>query len=1391
LSFLKCFSHSRLITLLFSFDAFHPKRSIQDIADELRPILRSRITDLAETFLGPPNRRLSNRAELRWGNRGSFRVTIAGAKQGACADFETNWTGDPFDLIERERDCSFTDAVLWGANWAGVDTEGRQAAPEDPVAKQARQAEQDHKRAEAEAQQAQSDAARVAQAQTLWAESMPIEGSPAEAYLTQRRSIPAPATGWPDQIRFHSGSCALIVAGTLVSGDVRYVQRVFLTPDGKKISQEELERRSLSAAKLTRGVMGDAYVRLPGASDGPLLLAEGSETGLSLWAATGHETWLATGNNTRHQPPTGRTVILCRDDDASDEPLARKLPEWSATGANILIATPWPDRRRDKSDFNDTIKAGGVAAIRERIQAALTSSWKPPHRYDLDEARHALRQEMAASMETFSAWGERHKAAFVAAYAKLSAAEHWPIEYGVAQRAAASCKAANAEVARLRKERPADHAALAAARKRRDADRDALRAAKKCVREPEVAHDIARIKRRITKQAREHANATAGLPPVHAIRVDTGAGKTRTAEELVAELVASMRAAGDNRTVIFAVPTHKLGLEQVKAFNRLPAAKANGLKADMWVSRNGSDPQHADYLDPDVLDRNKVKMCLDLDAVSDAQEAKVPVRDSVCRRKLKNGTVVQCQFFEVCGYERQRAAKADVWFIAHQKLFRKLPAELGEPAIIIIDEGFHNAGLKPSSFVTLDELLRIDAVPGLCGETQQLSMYRERLRQALEPLHDPTSDDDTPIPRDALTKAGIGPDEAAEVRRLEYMRKLDADIVPNMPPMRRQQQVAAVAINKSVMRQVRLWTEIGNLSGTDGPKLSGWLSLGFKETKNGHVRCIKIEGRESIHLDWIAPTLILNATLDMTLVKPYYPNAVLRADIGIQTPHMRVRQVVDRSYSKDHLIRGDNLVKVRATLLREAYSTSGRILVVIQKEFEEQLRKTWLPPNVELAHHNGVAGRDEWGPQEDCPGVAKLIVVGRTFASEAAVEADAMRLTGVYVPRARYAKSAAIREMANGKGIATLSEQHPDAMCEALRSQITEGELIQDIGRGRGVTRTAENPLEVLIMTNVVLPIPLAQALSHKDLDPTPWDLMLADGGVALESPTDAASAYPHLWSTPDAAKQAFNEAKKAGRSWGQNQPLGIKSLLDISYRVLTPKRPKCPQPLLRLQYRVAGKKRQAAIAVFDPDRVSDIQAWLEELVQNIDWVFEPPVAPPKQNIVEQMAAEGIVFNNARHAAAFYPSLGTFDATKKALGRVLSGQDVLSLEYLRPLSFKMTYQLAGPGQAPAIAFASSFGLMRMRLRLEGTLGKTTRFDYEIWDEELKVSIAWVQDLFESYTPPPMPAADWHGWTTYAEDIFPDDGRDAVAPEALAEAEKQPWFRSLTAEGLRRYWADAV
>ena len=132
-------------------------------------------------------------------------------------------------------------------------------------------------------------------------------------------------------------------------------------------------------------------------------------------------------------------------------------------------------------------------------------------------------------------------------------------------------------------------------------------------------------------------------------------------------------------------------------------------------------------------------------------------------------------------------------------------------------------------------------------------------------------------------------------------------------------------------------------------------------------------------------------------------------------------------------------------------------------------------------HFNALSGLDRWGD------VGGLIVLGRTLPAPAPSElfagadrADARRRpedAGWWYPHRGAAHPARGRQ-----DHAVPCEVHADPTAEAIRWSICEGELIQAMGRGRGVNRTAENPLQIDLLTDVVLPVTVAELIAWSDL---------------------------------------------------------------------------------------------------------------------------------------------------------------------------------------------------------------------------------------------------------------------------------------------------------------------
>ncbi len=1149
--------------------------------DDIKAELSERVEDLARELLGEPNRDTVRRSEWRWGAKASTALIVrdgGGKRRGAFYNHEASEGGSPLDLVMFARSCGIAEAISWATHWLGHDQPGYVPQPVSDAVVAARAA----KRAEQEQEAAAAVAERVAYARRLWDQSVPIQGTAGQVYLVDTRGIPEPPLGWPWCIRFHPRSRALIVAATLPSGEVQAVQRIFLTPDGRKVDGEELERRNLPAVKMTNGSMDGAAVRLPvrtlGARDSaPLCLAEGPETGISAWVSSGHETWLLCGGFTKAPLEAGRRNVVCRDDDRrfspADNALRKTVAAWRAAGHAVTVATPWRIRRFDKSDLNDTLKANGTPAVQSRIERALRVQATAVRREPIELVREQLDRVIRRFFEDAAAWGA-------------------------------------------------------------GSEPDA----------PE--YDFPDGEEAIPGQARTNTPD----PPAHAVKVDVGAGKSRSAYRYAAEMLARMRPAGDKRAIAVAVPTHKLADEHAEIFQAIanpemaePAGTAFGnlqrllarRTVRVWRGMEAVDPDHGDAANDTVPLLAKTRMCRNLEAVKDAREVNADVFSSACQRKV-DGERISCPFFSQCGYQRQREAAVDLWIVPHELLFLTKPKSLGRLAALVVDESCWADGLegvhgKPMAMAVRDlrqpcPIVRKGSVD--MGATDRLSFLRVALADILE------QHANGPLVREVLADFNLTSANAGEAYTLEWQRFVDPGLHPRMTPEQRREAVGAARGNAQVLRFAKVWKGIQALLAEDGPEKSGWLSLASEpDDKDGSVKqALHMKGRRDVKKGWQVPTLLLDATMNVDLVRPYWPHLQVTAELLAEAPHQHVRQVIDRAFSKSmldpitpemadtdpyvfRLLKADpkaperrnrNLRRVHAILCREARRYAPeRVLVVCLKAVKEALPGVGpLPVNVELAHHNAVAGRDEWGPQPGRSGTRALIVVGRTMPAIGAVQRLAEALGGAAIEEITggwYERGDAIREGLNGQAEAVETERHPHPVAEAVRWQICEGELLQIIGRGRGVNRTADNPLDVLVLTDAPIPVPVAETLNAADLDPTPDDMMAGAGGVVLRNPGQAAAAYPVLWSNREAAKKALQ--RRLGTS------------LYEYYLFIE----ECPQPRdgavhgARAAYQVAGAGQKSAEAWFDPLLIPDIAAWLSGRLGSLAWcrVDGPPEPEP------------------------------------------------------------------------------------------------------------------------------------------------------------------------------------
>jgi hypothetical protein len=323
----------------------------------------------------------------------------------------------------------------------------------------------------------------------------------------------------------------------------------------------------------------------------------------------------------------------------------------------------------------------------------------------------------------------------------------------------------------------------------------------------------------------------------------------------------------------------------------------------------------------------------------------------------------------------------------------------------------------------------------------------------------------------------------------------------------------------------------------------------------------------------VVKTFVMDATLPAkSILEKWFPDVEVVGEIEVPTPHVRVRQILGAPITKKKLAGRRNLRAVRRYVLQRWVETGrGTALVVAQKDIEAALRAIGLPPEIATEHFNAIEGLDQYKD------VRLLITVGRTQPEPAAVEADAGALSGIEPVKAaiRANQSAwfdrVIRgvRLRDGSGVAVTCDQHPDPLAEAVRYQICEAELMQAIGRGRGVNRTADTPLDVDILADVVLPVTVDEV---REWTAPGLEVEMIAERVWLESPADMARAWPEVWSTEQVAK-----------NW-LNGPHGNISLDSHDSQG------KC----YRVRYQHAGERQRWRVAWFDLKVVPNPRAWLE-----------------------------------------------------------------------------------------------------------------------------------------------------------------------------------------------------
>jgi DNA primase len=202
-------------------------------------------------------------------------------------------------------------------------------------------------------------------AQRIVKGSVPIEGTPAAAYLRSRGiTMDLPHTLRfarlaPPQIEGNGLLAAngpgllptLVAIVTNPAGELVGLQRTYLTEDGRKAATKATDTDRKPKVKYSLGNVIGGSVQL-GPPSASMLVTEGLEDGLTLHQALGRSVWVAAGTSMMPQmtfAPVTRAIVIGADgDDAGEVAAAKAAAAFAQAGLATRIMRPKPGYK----DFN-------------------------------------------------------------------------------------------------------------------------------------------------------------------------------------------------------------------------------------------------------------------------------------------------------------------------------------------------------------------------------------------------------------------------------------------------------------------------------------------------------------------------------------------------------------------------------------------------------------------------------------------------------------------------------------------------------------------------------------------------------------------------------------------------------------------------------------------------------------------------------------------------------------------------------------------------------------------------------------------------------------------------------------------------------------------------------
>jgi hypothetical protein len=346
---------------------------------------------------------------IRFGNKGSLVVNVAGRWAGHWKDFETEekgWLKPPDGAHgangkaggrESKKKSSGTDTPPEFDNKQEMDQGGQLPRQSDPPSGDA--TDEERAKAEAEAKAKAELEAKCCHVREQWDIGTPVKGTPAEIYLTEHRQLTGPFSA--SSLRYNPGfrlTPASSPAPALValvtdpnSGDAVAHHAVYLDPEtgGKATALNEVTGGRETRPKLSYGQVSAGLVCIGDPDAATVVVAEGLETGLSRMTVAPAQLYVCCGS--LREPPVAahqRRVEFLADNDKvrHARQVARTTHRRQGLGHDDgginTVVVKVPANLGPKADLNDLLCSAGPERVERAVADAEVVRSASPHRSD-------------------------------------------------------------------------------------------------------------------------------------------------------------------------------------------------------------------------------------------------------------------------------------------------------------------------------------------------------------------------------------------------------------------------------------------------------------------------------------------------------------------------------------------------------------------------------------------------------------------------------------------------------------------------------------------------------------------------------------------------------------------------------------------------------------------------------------------------------------------------------------------------------------------------------------------------------------------------------------------------------------------------------------------------